>query len=88
MDALIGDLLDNSFITNGKRMLARGAVGRLSKKFEITPVHVYRLWKRAKQSRCDNGGYFISSATKKGRSGHEHTYEKDDLEREVEKIAP
>jgi len=86
-NALINDLLDKSSICNGERRLARGAVQECSKKFEITPSQVYRIWRAAQQSRKNNGRYHLSPR-KKGRSGRKTMYDSAEVDEAVESVDP
>ena len=80
-NALINDLLDKS------SALARGAVQECSKKFEITPSQVYRIWRAAQQSRKNNGRYHLSPR-KKGRSGRKTMYDSTKVDETVESVDP
>ena len=87
INALITDLLDRSSVFNEERRLARGAVQECSKKFEITPSQVYRIWRTAQQSRKKNGRYHLSPR-KKGRSGRKVIYDCAEIEEAVESVEP
>ena len=87
INALITDLLDRSSVFNEERRLARGAVQECSKKFEITPSQVYRIWRTAQQSRKKNGRYHLSPR-KKGRSGRKVIYDCAEVNKAVESVEP
>ena len=42
---IITDLLDESYIQDGKQKLACGAVGEVAKKFKMTEQNVRRIWR-------------------------------------------
>ena len=44
---LISDLLDNSSMNDGKRVLATGVVAEAARKFKITKRMVYNRWNQA-----------------------------------------
>jgi len=54
---LISDLLDNSSIKDGKRVLATGAVAEAARKFKITKRTVYNRWNQALENRAMMGVY-------------------------------
>eukprot|EP00977_Amphora_coffeiformis_P019992 scaffold7755_cov166-Amphora_coffeaeformis.AAC.2 len=76
INALIGDLLDNSSIDGEERVLARGTVERLANK-------VYRHWKRALENRKNNGTYSLKKPPKQGRSGRQQLYDREEIDRVV-----
>eukprot|EP00977_Amphora_coffeiformis_P010639 scaffold2509_cov169-Amphora_coffeaeformis.AAC.7 len=82
---LIADLLDSSYVADGERRLARGAVSRSAFKFSMSRMHVYRLWKQAMESRANGQGY-AASPDMKGKVGRHQTYDRDGVLEEVESI--
>lgn len=76
---LISDLLDASFMDNGKRKLARGAVGTASKKFKMTEQNCRRIWRLALTKREQDGTYHYSSL-KKMNSGRPALYCREELQ--------
>eukprot|EP00977_Amphora_coffeiformis_P022796 scaffold11518_cov123-Amphora_coffeaeformis.AAC.2 len=78
-NAIIADLLDNSFVVQGERRLASGTVKAATMKFQISERTVSRIWKRAKENRESNGKY-SASPMKAGRCGRklEFSHPSDD----------
>lgn len=83
---LITDLLDESFMDNGKRKLARGTVDAAAKKFKLTHQNVRRIWRNALTKR-DNEGTYHYSAGKKGNSGRPVLYDRDEVDAAVAELA-
>jgi len=75
---LISDLLDNSSIKDGKRVLATGAVAAAARKFKITKRTVYNRWNQALENRAMMGVY-ISKSNIAGNSGRTPIYNREEL---------
>ena len=86
LNELIADLLDCSFIENGERKLARGAVKDSSIKFKITRQQVYRYWNRAIEQRAKTGSYHLTSL-KKGSVGRKPLYDRKEVKEALEGVA-
>jgi len=83
---IITDLLDESYIQDGKRKLACGAVGEVAKKFKMTEQNVRRIWRTSLIKREEEGTYHYSSK-KKGNSGRPVMYDREELESAVADLA-
>ena len=82
---LISDLLDASFVDNGERKLARGAVGTVAKKFKLTEQNCRRVWRQALTRREETGTYHYTSQ-KKAKSGRPILYDRDELQSALEEV--
>ena len=81
---LIGDLLDRSYMQDGERKLARGAVPDSANKFQMSRQQVYRIWNEALAERAKSGQYVVVS--KKSQCGRRQIYNRDEILAEVEAI--
>eukprot|EP00977_Amphora_coffeiformis_P017831 scaffold5966_cov121-Amphora_coffeaeformis.AAC.1 len=76
VNQLVTELLDKSFLVDGKHMLVRDAVPALAVKFKISTRQVYNIWKRALLKRNNEGTYQLSPA-KKGKVGRDGLYDRE-----------
>ena len=74
--AIISFLLDESFLDDGVRVLARGAKTRAASHFELSNEAIRKIWKRAVETRNDpNRQSYFSSPRKKGIVGRNLKYD-------------
>ena len=82
---LLADLLDQSSMVNGKRVLASGAVRNVAKKFKLSERSVRRQWKKALDRR-EKEGFYSCTSLKQGNSGRKQLYNREELMEAMEQV--
>jgi transposase-like protein len=78
--SVISILLDDSEMKEGKRVLARGAVARVAKKFDVHRSTVLRIWARAETNRGDpEVEAYRSTPQKKGNTGIQQKWDRESM---------
>ena len=85
VNAIIGELLDDSHVVDGERSLASGARKKIQTKFGISTRQVSRLWSRAIEKIASTGTYSLSPA-KKSKVGRPLYYDRDVIQDEIDKL--
>lgn len=86
-ERVIHAFLDESTMEDGKRVLARGAVGRICAKFKLRSERTARsIWNKARVNYEETGIYTVPN--RKGQCGRKRVYDTAELMEAVEAIPP
>ena len=80
VNALILELLDNSSVSDERRVLTCGMVRDSGIKFKISRMQVYRYWKCTCDHRDKHGTYLFTTPLKKAKSGRNPLYNADKID--------